>query len=79
MDNPAGAHGGWQVFAIGSAVFPTAMAILGKLGLAEINSNLATLIRLDSGEKKFNRRLVAPTRWQARVSKSLCRDYSIAG
>lgn len=36
---------GWQVFAIGSAVFAAMTAILGKLGVAEVNSNLATLIR----------------------------------
>ena len=45
MENPAGAQNGWQVFAIGSAVFAAATTILGKLGVAEVNSNLATLIR----------------------------------
>ncbi len=36
---------GWQWFAVGSAFFAGLTAILGKLGVAEINSNLATLIR----------------------------------
>lgn len=45
MEDPAGAQSGWQVFAIGSAVFAAATTILGKLGVSEVNSNLATLIR----------------------------------
>ena len=36
---------GWQAYALGSAFFAALTAILGKLGVAEINSNLATLIR----------------------------------
>jgi transporter family protein len=35
----------WLIFALGSAVFAALTAILGKLGVSEINSNLATLIR----------------------------------
>lgn len=35
----------WQTFAIGSAFFAGLTAILGKVGVAEINSNLATFIR----------------------------------
>jgi len=35
----------WQLFALGSALFAALTAIFGKLGVAEINSNLATLIR----------------------------------
>jgi transporter family protein len=35
----------WQWFALGSALFAALTAIFGKLGVAEINSNLATLIR----------------------------------
>ena len=35
----------WQWFALGSAFFAGLTAILGKLGVTEINSNLATLIR----------------------------------
>jgi bacterial/archaeal transporter family protein len=35
----------WQWFALGSALFAGLTAIFGKLGVAEINSNLATLIR----------------------------------
>ena len=36
---------GWQLFALGSAVFAALTAILGKIGVAQINSNLATFIR----------------------------------
>jgi bacterial/archaeal transporter family protein len=35
----------WQWFALGSAFFAGLTAILGKVGVTEINSNLATLIR----------------------------------
>ena len=35
----------WQLFALGSAFFAGLTAILGKVGVTEINSNLATLIR----------------------------------
>jgi len=35
----------WQWFAVGSAFFAGLTAILGKVGVAEISSNLATLIR----------------------------------
>src|ERR1700680_1329425 len=35
----------WQWFALGSAFFAGLTAIFGKMGVAEINSNLATLIR----------------------------------
>ena len=35
----------WQLFAIASAFFAGLTAIFGKVGVAEINSNLATLIR----------------------------------
>ena len=35
----------WQGFAVASAVFAAMTAILGKLGVANMNSNLATLIR----------------------------------
>lgn len=35
----------WQLFALGSAFFAGLTAIFGKVGVAEINSNLATLIR----------------------------------
>jgi transporter family protein len=36
---------GWLPFALGSAVFAGLTAILGKIGVSDINSNLATLIR----------------------------------
>ena len=35
----------WQMFAIASAFFASLTAIFGKVGVAQINSNLATLIR----------------------------------
>jgi bacterial/archaeal transporter family protein len=35
----------WLVFALGSAFFAGLTAILGKVGVAGLNSNLATLIR----------------------------------
>ncbi len=35
----------WQLFALGSAFFAGLTAIFGKLGVAELNSNLATFIR----------------------------------
>ena len=37
--------GSWQMFAIGSAFFAALTAIFGKLGVAGINSNLATFVR----------------------------------
>jgi bacterial/archaeal transporter family protein len=40
MDKPT-----WQLFALGSAFFAGLTAIFGKIGVAQINSNLATLIR----------------------------------
>jgi transporter family protein len=39
------AMGGWQLFALGSAVFAALTAIFGKIGVAHINSNMATFIR----------------------------------
>ncbi len=35
----------WQIYALGSAIFAALTAIFGKIGVAEINSNLATFIR----------------------------------
>ena len=35
----------WQIFAFGSAFFAALTAIFGKIGVSEINSNLATFIR----------------------------------
>lgn len=35
----------WQIFAIGSAFFASLTAIFGKVGVSELNSNLATFIR----------------------------------
>jgi transporter family protein len=45
MADPTDARSGWLFFALGSAVFAAATAILGKLGVSEINSDLATFIR----------------------------------
>ena len=38
---------GWQIYAMGSAFFEALTAISGKVGVAEVNSNLATFIRTD--------------------------------
>ena len=35
----------WQIYALGSAFFAGAVAILAKIGIADVPSNLATLIR----------------------------------
>jgi transporter family protein len=37
--------GSWQFWAAGSALFAALTAIFGKIGVADIDSNLATLIR----------------------------------
>jgi transporter family protein len=39
------ASGDWRVFAFGSAIFAALTAIFGKIGVATINSNLATFVR----------------------------------
>lgn len=36
---------GWLLYAIGSAVFASLTAILGKVGIADVESNLGTAIR----------------------------------
>jgi len=38
-------HGPWLLYALGSAVFASLTAILGKLGVSGVDSNLATAIR----------------------------------
>jgi len=35
----------WQIFALGSAFFAALTAIFGKIGVSDLNSNLATFIR----------------------------------
>ena len=35
----------WQLLAVGSAIFAAMTAILGKIGVAQINSDLATFVR----------------------------------
>ncbi len=37
--------GTWQLYALGSAFFAALTALFGKIGVSEINSNLATFIR----------------------------------
>ena len=37
---------GWLWFALGSAVFAAATTLLGKIGVTEVNSNVATFIRM---------------------------------
>jgi transporter family protein len=44
MDEPV-VRTGWQWFALGSAFFAAMTAIFGKVGVTEVNSNLATFIR----------------------------------
>jgi transporter family protein len=45
MNDPELARSGWQWFAFGSAFFAALTALFGKVGVTEINSNLATFIR----------------------------------
>jgi transporter family protein len=45
MTDPQEARTGWQLFAVGSAFFAALTALLGKVGVSEVNSNLATFIR----------------------------------
>ena len=45
MADPTPPQTGWQLFALGSAFFAALTAILAKVGVTEINSNLATFIR----------------------------------
>lgn len=41
----SGMNADWRVFAIGSASFAALTAIFGKIGVSEINSDLATFLR----------------------------------
>src|SRR5947209_5160656 len=45
MDDPNQARAGWLAFSLGSAFFAALTALLGKVAVGEVNSNLATLIR----------------------------------
>lgn len=38
-------QGTWQLYALGSALFAALTALLAKVGVAQLNSNLATLVR----------------------------------
>lgn len=42
---PAPARGGWFLYALGSAVFASLTALLGKVGISGVESNLGTAIR----------------------------------
>lgn len=46
MDDVAAAKAGWLWFAIGAALFAAATTLLGKIGVTEVNSNVATFIRM---------------------------------
>ena len=39
----------WWIYAVGSAVFAALTSILAKIGIENVNSNLATAIRPDPG------------------------------
>lgn len=62
----------WLLFALGSAFFAGLTAILGKVGVAGLNSNLATLIRtvvilaVTSALVTFRNEWIAPQSLQAR-------------
>src|SRR5580698_9183124 len=45
MSDPTDVRPAWVLFALGSAFFAALTAILGKLGVSDINSDLATFIR----------------------------------
>jgi transporter family protein len=45
VNGPQEPAAGWQLFALGSAFFAALTAILGKVGVSEVNSNLATFVR----------------------------------
>ena len=45
MDEPTEPRSGWLWYALGSAFFAAITALLAKVGVGEINSNLASLIR----------------------------------
>ena len=46
MDETTVTKPGWLWFAIGAAVFAAATTLLGKVGVGEVNSNVATFIRV---------------------------------
>jgi transporter family protein len=46
MPDIVSAKPGWLWFAIGAAIFAAATTLLGKIGVKEVNSNVATLIRV---------------------------------
>ncbi len=45
MSDPSVERPAWLLFALGSAAFAALTTILGKLGVSEVNSDLATFIR----------------------------------
>lgn len=46
MNDDLVAKPGWLWFAIGAVVFAAATTLLGKVGVGEVNSNVATFIRV---------------------------------
>jgi bacterial/archaeal transporter family protein len=42
---PKGMSIGWKAFAVGSALFAALTAILGKIGVSQVNPDLATFLR----------------------------------
>ncbi|QDU31094.1 4-amino-4-deoxy-L-arabinose-phosphoundecaprenol flippase subunit ArnF [Anatilimnocola aggregata] len=46
MNDILPAKPGWLWFAMGSALFAAATTLLGKIGVSEVNSNVATFIRV---------------------------------
>jgi transporter family protein len=45
MSDPTDLRPGWQWYALGSAAFAALTALLTKVGVSDINSNLASMIR----------------------------------
>ena len=46
MPDVVTAKPGWLWFALGAAIFAAATTLLGKVGVSEVNSNVATFIRV---------------------------------
>lgn len=46
MPDVVAAKPGWLWYALGAAIFAAATTLLGKMGVSEVNSNVATFIRV---------------------------------